>query len=90
MLNECVKSKVKYGGGSIQVWGCFSHNGVDDLYRINDILTKEKCHSILPRHAIASGLKLCGRRIVLQQNNAPKHTSKLCRKYLEREEDHSC
>ena len=47
MLNECVKSKVKHGGGSIQVWGCFSYNGVGDLYRSNDIFTKEKYHSIL-------------------------------------------
>ena len=38
MLHECVKSKVKHGGGSIQVWECFSCNGVGDLYRINDIL----------------------------------------------------
>ena len=41
MLNECVKSKVKRGGGSIQVCGCFSYNDVGDLYRINNILTKE-------------------------------------------------
>ena len=51
MLKECVKSKVKHGCGSIQVWGCFSYNGVGDLYRINDILTKEKYHFILQRHA---------------------------------------
>ena len=42
MLNECVKSKVERGGGSIRVCGCFSCNDVGDLYRINDILTKEK------------------------------------------------
>ena len=45
MLNECVKSKVKQDGGSIQVWGCFSYNGVGDLYRIIDILTNEKVPS---------------------------------------------
>ena len=88
MLNECVKSTEKHGGGSIQVWECFSYNGVGDLYRINDILTKEKYHSILQRHAIPSGLKLCGHGFVLQQDSDPKHTSKLCRKYLQRKEDH--
>ena len=31
MPNKCVKSKVKHGDGSIQVWGCSSYNGVGDL-----------------------------------------------------------
>ena len=64
MLNECAKSRVKRVGGSIQVSGCFSYNGVGDLYRINDILTKEIYHSILQRHAIPSDLKLCGHGFV--------------------------
>ena len=68
MLKECVKFKVKHGGG------CFSKIGVGDLFRINDILTEEKYQSILQRHAIPSGLKLCSHRFVLQQDNHPKHT----------------
>ena len=71
MLNEFVKSKVKHGGGSIQVWGCFSYNGVGDLYRINDILTKKKYHSILQRHAIPSGLRLCGHGLVYNKIMTP-------------------
>ena len=86
ILNECVKPKVKRGGGSIQVCGCFSYNGVGDLYRINDILNKEKYHSILQRHAILSGLKLCGHGFILQKYNDCKHTSMLCRKYLQRKD----
>lgn len=81
-LNACLKSTVKHGGGSIQVWGCFSYNGVGDLYRIKDTLTKQKYHSILERHAIPSGMKLCGHGFVLQQDNEPKHASHLCRNYL--------
>ena len=60
MLNECIKPRVKHGGGSIQVWGCFSYNGIGNLYKINDTLTKEKYHSILQWHAIPSGIRLCG------------------------------
>ena len=37
---------------------------------------------------IPYGLKLCGHRFVLQKDNNPKHTSKLCRKYLQKKEDH--
>ena len=57
---------------------------------INDILTKEKYHSILQRHAIQSGLKLCGHGFVLQQDNDPKHTSKVCRKYLQKKKSPWC
>ena len=64
MLHKCVKSAVKPGGGSIQVWGCFSYNGVGDLCRINNILQ---------RHAIPSGLKLGGHGLILQRDD-PKHT----------------
>ena len=46
-----------------------------------------KC-SFLQKHAIPSGLKLCGHGFVLQQDNDPKHTSKLSRKYLQGKEDH--
>ena len=56
------------------------------MYRINSILTKEKYHSILQRHTILSGLKLCAHGFVLQQDNDPKHTSKLCRQYLQRKD----
>lgn len=87
LLNQCIKSTVKHGGGSIQVWGCFSFNGVGNLYRINSILNKEKYHSILQRHAIPSGLRLCGRGFILQQDNDPKHTSKLCKEYLKKKEN---
>ena len=85
-INSCLKPTVKHGGGSIQVWGCFSYNGVGDLYRINDKLTKHKYHSILQRHAIPSGMKLCGRSFVLEQDNDPKHTSHLCKNYLKTNE----
>ena len=34
LSSQCIKPTVKHGGGNIQVWGCFSFNGVGDLYRI--------------------------------------------------------
>ena len=39
-LSSCIKPTVKHGGGNIQVWGCFSKNGVGDLYKIKNNLEK--------------------------------------------------
>ena len=39
-------------------------------------------NSILQRYAILSGLHIVGLSFVFQQNNDPKHTSRLCKGYL--------
>ena len=41
LLNQCLKSTIKHGGGNIQVWGCFSFSGVGSFYRIKGILEKK-------------------------------------------------
>ena len=35
---ECLSPTVKFGGGKIMVWGCFSSNGVGSLIRVEHIL----------------------------------------------------
>ena len=40
-------------------------------------------HSILVHHAVPGGLKLIGKNFVFQEDNAPVHTAKANRKYLE-------
>uniref|UniRef100_A0A3B1JK72 Tc1-like transposase DDE domain-containing protein n=1 Tax=Astyanax mexicanus TaxID=7994 RepID=A0A3B1JK72_ASTMX len=69
-----------------RVWGCFGAGKVGDLYRVKGILNKEGYHSILQRHAIPSGQRLIGANFVLQQDNDPKHTSKLCKNYLQQKQ----
>lgn len=83
MHPDCVLPTVKHGGGSVMVWGCFSFAGGGDLYRIKGILDQKGYHSILKNHAVPSGKRLVGKGFVFQQDNDPKHTSKLCAKYLE-------
>ena len=81
MSSACVVPTVKHGGGSVMVWGCFTGDKVGDLHQVHDILKKHGYHSILQRHAIPLGIRLVGRSFVFQQDNDPKHTSKLCKNY---------
>lgn len=82
-LAECVVPTVKHGGGSVMVWGCFGNSRVGDLIKIDGILNKEGYKKILEENALPSGQRLIGRGFVFQEDNDPKHSSKLCRGFLE-------
>ena len=79
---SCIVPTVKHGGGSIMVWGSVCGNGVGKLIKIDGIMDKNVYHNILVRHAIPSGLEVIGHGFIYQQDNDPKHTSKLCTNYL--------
>ena len=64
------------------IWGCFGAGSVGNLYRVQGILNQNGYHSILQRQAIPSGRRLIGANFIMQQDNDPKHTSKLCKNYL--------
>ena len=72
---------VKHGGGNVMVWECFGGGKVGDLYRVKGILKKEGYHSILQRHSIPCGRRLIEANFLPQQDNDPKHSSKLCKNY---------
>ena len=86
MVPQCVTPTVKHGGGSVMIWGSFAGSRVGDLHRVTGTLNQKGDHSILQHHAIPSGLRLVGQGFILQQDNDPKHTSRLCQNYLRRKE----
>ena len=68
------------------VLGCFAGDTVCDLFSIQGTLNQHVYHRILQRYAVPSGLRLVGLSFVFQQDNDPKHTSRLCKGYLTNKE----
>lgn len=68
------------------IWGAMSSLGVLPLVKIDGILLKEQYHSILARKAIPGGKQLLGAGFSFQQDNDPKHTAIMNKKYLQNQE----
>ena len=73
-LPECLKPTVKYGGGSVMVWGCMSAKGVGKLHFIEGIIYAEVYENILAKQMIPSAENLLGHRYTFQHENDPKYT----------------
>ena len=86
MVPQCVTPTVKHGGRSVMIWGSFAGSRVGDLHRVTGTSNQKGYHRILQHHAIPSGLCLVGQGFFLQQDNDPKHTSRLCQNYLRRKQ----
>lgn len=74
----------KYGGGSIMLWGCFSANGSGNLVKVEGIMRKEQYIKILEENLkqAAENLNL-GEYWTYQQDNDPKHTAKVVKKWFQ-------
>ena len=70
---------IKYDGGPLMLWGCFNASGPGALVKINGKINSTKYQDIL-----ASDRKQrLDRRWTFQQDNDPKHTSKLIQKWFQ-------
>jgi transposase len=75
---------VKHGGGSIMLWGCFSASGPGNLVKVDGIMHKEVYIRILEENIKQSAQKLrLGRKWIYQQDNDPKHTAKVVKKWFD-------
>ncbi|KAK3521940.1 hypothetical protein QTP70_020054 [Hemibagrus guttatus] len=76
---------VKYGGGSVMVWGCFAASGPGRLTVINGTMNSAVYQKILKENVRPSVCDLKLKQTwVLQQNNDPKHTSKSTSEWLKK------
>jgi transposase len=80
-----VKPTVKFGGGSVFVWGCFTSSGVGYLVKIDGRLDAELYRKILEEDLMESlhFYDLDINDIVFQQDNDPKHTAILTKQWFE-------
>jgi transposase len=84
-----VKETVKHSGGNIKVWGSISDAGVGWLVRIEGNMNKELYLDIL-KDDLEKNIDLAAEsmgqdrsKMFFQQDNDPKHSSKLVQKYLQ-------
>ncbi|KAI4884115.1 hypothetical protein NFI96_032765 [Prochilodus magdalenae] len=82
---ENITPTVKYGGGSVMVWGCFAASGPGRLAVINGTMNSTVYQKILKENVRPSvhDLKL-KHTWILQQDNDSKHTSKPTSEWLKK------
>lgn len=73
---------VKYKGGSVMVWACMSASGVGELVFIDGIMDSSKYVRILADNLDQSLLKMGLVDYIFQQDNDPKHTSRLTKDFF--------
>jgi transposase len=80
-----VKPTVKFGGGSIFVWGCFTSSGVGYLVRIEGGLDAELYCKILEEDLMDTlhYYDLDTNNVIFQQDNDPKHTAARTKQWFE-------
>lgn len=79
-----VAGTVKFGGGNVKVWSCFSWYGPGYIVMVDDTMDAELYKKILQEDLQAS-LNEWGMRpgrFVFQHDNDSKHTAKLVKDYL--------
>lgn len=85
LKRQHVKETLKFGGGCLMVWGCMLHRGVGWMCRIDGGMDAQLYTEILDSYVKQSAeyYDLNPDHMIFQQDNDPKHTSRLARQWLQ-------
>ena len=91
LSDRTTQPTVKHGGGNIMVWGCFSYHGVGQLAEVEGRMKADQYISILEDHLLSSAENagILRADLIFQQDNDPKHTSKLAQKWFDSQGIHN-
>ena len=73
---QCVKKTVKFGGGSVMVWGMMSAAGVGPIVRVQGTLNADFYKRLLDQHAVPCLQLPSNQRTIFMQDNAPCHKAR--------------
>ena len=85
LTEQHVKGTVKFGGGSLMMWGCMTAQGIGYACRINGHMDAQLYMHILDDEFLRTleYYRLDVDKIIFQQDNDPKHTSHIARQWFE-------
>ena len=84
-LNSMRRTSVKFGGGSIMLWGCMANTGTGNLVKVEGHMNSSQYQQILDKNVQESVTKLKLRRgCIFQQDNDPKHSSKSTKELMQK------
>jgi transposase len=87
LSDRLVQGTVKFGGGSLMLWGCMTWNGVSYAAKVDGRMDGDLYLQIL-KDELQHTLQVYGLNphdIIFQQDNDPKHTSKKVMEWLEQQ-----
>ena len=75
---QCLAPTVKFGGGSVMIWGCFSKAGIGQMRYCEGRMNEATYKVILEENLLPSALTMFpnSEECFFQQDNAPCHTAR--------------
>ena len=85
MLDREISGSMKFGRGSLMMWGCMMHNGLRYASRIDGGMDVELYTQILDDELLQTidFYNMDRNKVIYAQDNDPKHTSKLAREWFQ-------
>ena len=85
LTQQHVSGTVKFGGGSLMIWGCMTAHGVGYMCQIEGRMDAALYTEILDDYIFKTvdHYEMDRERFVFQQDNDPKHTSKLAKDWFQ-------